>query len=93
MAAAFSLLRGLTQEIGAFGELPEKLIIQIVTVGQHDDGWGIQCSLEQMGIENHRQRLAASLSMPEHATFSVRDGGGSGRSDSLPHGEILVVCA
>ena len=30
VAAAFSLLRGLTQKIGAFGELPEKLIIQIV---------------------------------------------------------------
>ncbi|MPN19816.1 hypothetical protein SDC9_167188 [bioreactor metagenome] len=50
---ALSVHRVLAQKVLALCELSEKLIVQVVSIGQHNDGWAIQGFLEQMGIEHH----------------------------------------
>ena len=52
---ALSVHRVLAQEILAPCKLSEKLIVQVVSIGQHNDCWAIQGFLEQMSIEHHRQ--------------------------------------
>ena len=44
-----------------------------------------------MGIEDHGQRLAAALRMPEYAALTVGDSGMFGGFHSLFHREILVI--
>ena len=52
---ALSVHRVLAQEILALCKLSEKLIVQIISVGQHNNRRAIQGFLKQMSIEHHRQ--------------------------------------
>ena len=61
MLAAPSLPGRLPQEIRVLGELAEKLVVQIVSVCEHDDGGRLQRILQQAGIEHRRQGLSAAL--------------------------------
>ena len=51
---------GLTQKVGAAREGGEELIVEVVAVGQHDDG-GVfhrQIADDAPGVESHGQALA-----------------------------------
>ena len=63
--------RSLAQEILTPCELQEQLIIQVVPVRYHNQGGIVQRTLQELCKENHGQRLAASLRMPEHTAASV----------------------
>ena len=91
MLPALGVHRLLTQEILALGKLSEKLIVKVVSVGQHNDGRAIQCLLQTVCIEHHRQRFTAALSMPKHTAFAVRFRGVLCGLHSLIDSEILVV--
>ena len=51
--ATGSLLRNLPQKIFALGELPVKLIVQVVAISQHDNRRAVEFLLKQVGEENH----------------------------------------
>ena len=61
----------MTEKVLAAGELPVKLVIQIVTVGDDNDSRAFQCFLQIMSIEDHRQRFSAALCMPEYAALTI----------------------
>ena len=91
MFPALGVHRLLTQEVLTLGELAEKLIVKVIAVGQHNDGWAVQSLLQKMCIKDHRQRLSAALGMPEHAAFTVRFRGVLCRFHSFVDSKILVV--
>ncbi len=70
---AYRLCRGLAQQILASGEGAKELVIQIVAVGQHDDGGVGHGPLadDAPGIKGHAQALTRALSMPDHADAPV----------------------
>ena len=88
---ALGLHRGLAQKFRAAGKLGVELVVQVDAVGHHHDGGAVQRSLQQMGVEHHRQRLAAALGMPEHAALAVGAGGLPRPLHRLAHREILVI--
>lgn len=74
MLPAFGVHRNLTKKIFAIYELPVKLAVQIVAIGQHDDGRAVERFLKQMGV-HHRQRLPATLRVPENPSLAVGERG------------------
>ena len=44
-----------------------------------------------MGIEYHRQRLAAALRMPEHTAFTIGNGSSFSRFDCFSYSKILMI--
>ena len=88
---ALSVHRVLAQKVLALCKLSEKLIVQIISVGQHNNRRAIQGFLKQMGIEHHRQRFSAALCMPEHTTLTICNGSSFGRFDCLSYGKILMI--
>ena len=89
--AALCVLRCLPEKVFATSELPVKLVIQIVTVGDDNDSRAFQCFLQIMSIEDHRQRFSAALCMPEDATLTVRHGCVFCRLNRLFDCEILMI--
>ena len=69
VGAIRGLHRRLTQQVAAAGEGAEQLIVEVVAVGEHDDGGVLQHRIEDdpAGIERHRQALARTLRVPDHA--------------------------
>ena len=67
--AAVGLDRFLPDKVAAHRERAEQLIVQIVAVGDDDDGGVFQSRIanEQASVESHQQAFARSLSMPDHA--------------------------
>ena len=92
VAAAFCLYRGLSEEVFAVGELAEELVVEVVSVGDDDDGGALEGGLEEFCVEDHGEGFSAALCVPEDAAFSVGLGGGYGGLDSFFDGEVLVVC-
>ena len=91
MGAALGMLRRLAQEILAAGKLTVKLIVQVIPVCNYNNSRALQRFLQIMGIEHHRQRFPAALCMPEHAAFSICDGGMLGGFDCFLYSEILMI--
>ena len=91
MLSTFSVLRSLTEEVLALGKLSEQLIIKIVTVSNNYDSGAVEFLLQQLGIENHRQRFSAALSMPEHTTLAIGGGSSLCGDHSLINCKILMV--
>ena len=89
--ATFGVLRCLPEKVLAAGELPVKLVIQIVAVGDDNDGRAFQCFLQIMSIEDHRQRLSAALCMPENAALAISYGCVFCRLNRLFDCEILMI--
>src|SRR5712691_9017614 len=73
MFPAFGLDRLLPQQRRATRERVEKLVVQIVAVGQRNDGGVLHGRMLNYfsGIENHRETLAASLRVPDHPGATV----------------------
>ena len=63
------LRRRLAQQIVTAGEGAKQLIVEVVAVGQHDDGriGHRRLSNDAPGVERHGQTLARALGMPHHA--------------------------
>ena len=74
MISALGVNKLLTQKLTAFRKLRIELIVEVVSIGQYNDGRRQQRRLEQMRVKHHRQRLSAALCVPEHAALSVRFG-------------------
>ena len=70
---ACRLCRGLAQQILASGEGAKELVVQVVAVGQHNDGGVGHGPLadDAPGIKGHAQALARALSVPNHADAPV----------------------
>ena len=66
--AALGLHRRLAQEILTAREGAEELLIEVVAVGEHDDGRVLHRRLadDASGVKGHRQALARALRMPDH---------------------------
>ena len=95
VGARLGLHRILAQELGAAGEGPEQLIVEVVAVGEHHDGRVLEGGLEDQlaGEEGHRQALARSLRVPHHPSplVAVGSAGGDRRLDRPIDGVVLVV--
>ena len=93
MGAARRLHGHLPQKVAALRKLTVQLPVEVVAVGQHDNRRRGHRPLQPLGKEDHRQRLAASLRVPEYPAAAVRLGGAERRFDGLAHGVELVVGA
>ena len=93
--AAIGLDRRLPDQIAAHGERAEKLIVQIVAIGDDDDGGVFEfgAAHKLAGIEGHQQAFARTLRVPDHADLAValRRGRLNGFFDCVPHGVELVI--
>ena len=57
----------------ATGEGAEELIVEVVAVGEHYDGWVCHRRMQDHAacVEGHRQTLARSLRMPHHTDSPI----------------------
>ena len=71
--AARGLRRRLAQEVAAPGEGAEELVVEIVAIGEHDDGGIAHGGLadDAAGVERHGQALARALGVPDDADAAV----------------------
>ena len=83
----------LAKEVLTLGELSIELVIEIITVCNNNDGGLIQNGLNQMGIENHRERFSAALRVPENTNLSIGVGGTDGAVNSLLDCKVLMVAS
>ncbi len=69
VGAALGLHRRLAQQVLAAREGAEELVVEVVAVGEHDDGRVLHRRLadDAAGVERHRQALARALRVPDHA--------------------------
>ena len=65
---ACRLHRGLAQQLPAAGEGAKKLVVQVVPVGQHNEGGVGHCQLadDAPGVKGHAQALTRTLGVPDH---------------------------
>ena len=73
IGAVRGLRRGLAQQIPAARERAEQLVVEVVAVGQHDEGGVVHRRLanDAPGIEGHGQALAGALRVPDDADAPV----------------------
>ena len=73
VGAVGRLHRRLAQQLVAARERAEQLVVQVVAVGEHDDGRVLHRRAQDhpAGIERHRQALAGALRVPDHADAPV----------------------
>ena len=73
VGAVGGLHRRLAQQVAAAGEGAEELVVEVVAVGQHDDGRVRHRRVQDhaAGVEGHRQALARALRVPDHADAPV----------------------
>ena len=73
VGAALRLHGGLAQEVLAAGEGAEELVVEVVAVGEDDDGRVLHRRLadDGAGVEGHRQALAGALGVPDDADAAV----------------------
>ena len=95
MVAVFGLLRRLAQQVLAHAEGAEQLVVEVVAVGQHDQGRVLHRRVldDLPGVEGHQQALAGALRVPDHADLAIA-AGRRRRERALhrvPHGVELVV--
>ena len=71
--AARGLRRRLAQEVAAPGEGAEELVVEIIAIGEHDDGGIAHGGLadDAAGVERHGQALARALGVPDDADAAV----------------------
>ena len=71
--AALGLHRRLAQQVLAAREGAEELVVEVVAVGEHDEGRVLHRRLadDAPGVERHRQALARALRVPDHAHAPV----------------------
>ena len=86
---------GLAEKITAHGESAEKLIVEIVAVGDDDDGRVRHGRVgdDLPGIEGHEQALAGALGVPDDANAAIAAGAGrlDRARDRMAHGVKLVI--
>ena len=95
------LHRLLTQQVGAQAEHAEQLAIEVVAVGDDDDGGVLHRRLlhHAGGEAGHGDALAAALGVPDHAALAAHAGGAAlaGRGHHLRDGRThrmeLVVAS
>ena len=85
----------LAQQVGAAREGGEELVVEVVAVGQHDDGGVLHRRLadDAPGIEGHGQALARALGVPDDADAPVARraaGGAAGLVAALLLGNLLL---
>src|SRR5207248_3094047 len=73
MLATFCLYRFLSQQLVTTRKRPEELIIEIIPVGDDDDGWIFHRRLEHepSRIKRHAERFARALGVPDYAHATV----------------------
>jgi hypothetical protein len=73
MLASAGLHRRLAEDVRAALELSEKLVVEIVAVGQHHQRWVLHRRMPHhaRGEEEHAETLAAALRVPDHAQFAA----------------------
>ena len=89
------LLRGLTEEIPAHGEGAEKLVVEVVAVGDDDHSGVLHRRVDDdlSRVEGHQETLAGALGVPDDAdaAVAVRARGGNSTLDRVTHGVELVI--
>ena len=73
VGAALGLRRRLAEQVLAAREGAEELVVEVVAVGQDDDGRVLHRRLarDRAGVEGHRQALARALRVPHDADAAV----------------------
>ena len=73
VGAALRLRRLLAEQVLAAREGAEELVVEVVAVGEDDDGRILHGRLacDGAGVEGHRQALARALCMPDDADAAV----------------------
>lgn len=89
------LLGGLAQELAASGEGVEELVVEVVAIGEDDEGGVIELEDEFAAEEDHREGFAAALGVPDDAALAgggvVACGGSDNALDGLVDGVVLVI--
>ena len=95
LVAAIRLLGLLADDLKAAVELAEELVVEIIAVGQDDDGrvlhgWVLG---DSSGVEEHREALARTLGVPDDPRLTIAGlgAGSNGFLHSLIYGVELVV--
>ena len=81
----------LTKEVLAAAELTEELIVEVLAVGHHHDGYFGQVLHQLVGVEHHGEALARTLRVPEHTYLAVAFHCRTGALQGFAHGVVLVV--
>ena len=93
--AAVGLHRCLSDQVAAHGESAEQLVVQIVAVGDDNDGrvFHRRFTHQLPGVESHQQALPRTLGVPDHPCPAVTAGpAGLHRAGHGPlHGMELVI--
>ena len=73
IGSVLGLHRRLAQQVLAAGERAEELVVQVVAVGEHDDGRILHRWLadDRPRIERHGQALARTLGVPDDADAAI----------------------
>ena len=71
VGAAFGLDLGLAKEIFAVGELVVELVVEVVSVGDDQDGGIFDGGLDEFWVEDHGEGFTTALGVQEDAAFSV----------------------
>ena len=71
--AAFGLHRRLAQQVAAAREGGEELVVEVIAIGEHDEGRVLHRRLadDAAGVERHRQALPRALRVRHHAHAPV----------------------
>ena len=89
------LLGCLPQQILAFGEGGVELVVEVVAVGEHDQGGvGHGRMLDDLArVEGHGEAFAGALGMPDYpgSLVALNRGGAEGGFDGFVDGVVLVV--
>ena len=72
--AIFLLYRHLTQDFRATLELPEKLVVVVVAVGEHDHGRVFHCGMgdDASRVKEHRVTFSGALRVPDAGASVAR---------------------
>ena len=73
VGAALGLDGRLPQKLAAARECAEELVVQVVAVGEHDEGWVLHRRFadDAPRIEGHGEALPRALRVPDHANAPV----------------------
>ncbi len=80
----------LAEQLVAAGKRAEELVVQVVAVGEHDNSWVFHRRVEDQlaGVEDHGERFAGALGMPDHADTAVAGGSARLMAGEVPAGAV-----
>ena len=74
LVAGFGLAGGLAQELFGAGEGVEELVVEVVAIGDDEDGGVVKGEDDLSGVEDHGEGFAGALGVPDDSGFTIAFG-------------------